>query len=84
MFKVISYEDTPRQLINFSEYTDKIVKIYVNKKSDEKQYELFLDALMRANPYDVKISENLGKMTFDGDIVDQTEDTITLLDKYVG
>jgi len=83
MFKVISYNDTPRQLVNFSEYTDKIVKVYVNKKSDEKKYELFLNALMKANPYDVKISENTNSLTFDDEIVNQTEDTITLLDKYV-
>jgi hypothetical protein len=38
---------------------------------------------MKANPYDVKISENTNALTFDDEIVNQTEDTITLLDKYV-
>jgi len=38
---------------------------------------------MRANPYDVKIVEKIDNVSFDDEIVNQTEDTMTLLDKYV-
>jgi uncharacterized protein (UPF0335 family) len=38
---------------------------------------------MKVNPYDVKIVEKVDNISFDDEIVNQTEDTMTLLDKYV-
>lgn len=83
LYEIIYYEDTPRQLVNFTTYANKIVKVVVKKKSNEKEYDRFLDALMNVNPYDVKIVEKVSSQTFDDDIVNETEDTMTLLDKYV-
>ena len=83
LYKIINYNDTPRQLFKFSDYSDKIVKVVVRQKTSEKEYDMFMDSLMKANPFDVKIVERTDLLTFGGDIVEQTEDTITLLDKYV-
>ena len=83
LYKIINYNDTPRQLFKFSDYTNKIVKVVVRQKTSEKEYDMFMDSLMKANPYDVKIVERTDLLTFGGEIVEQTEDTITLLDKYV-
>ena len=83
LYEIIYYNDTPRQLVDFSSYANKIVKVVVKQKTSEKEYDLFLTALMKANPYDVKIVEKVDALSFDDDIVNQTEDTITLLDKYV-
>ena len=83
LYKVINYSDTPRQLTKFGEYTNKIVKVVVRKKSDEKEYNRFMDALSNANPHDVKIVERTDHLIFDGEIYNQTEDTMTLLDTYV-
>ena len=83
LYKVINYNDTPRQLTKFGEYTDKIVKVVVRQKSDEKEYDRFMDSLFKANPHDVKIVEKTDHLVFDGEIYNQTEDTITLLDSYV-
>ena len=83
LYKIINYNDTPRQLFKFSDYNGKIVKVVVRQKTSEKEYDMFMDSLMKANPYDVKIVERTDLLTFGGEIVEQTEDTITLLDKYV-
>ena len=83
LYKIINYNDTPRQLFKFSDYSGKIVKVVVRQKTSEKEYDMFMDSLMKANPYDVKIVERTDLLTFGGEIVEQTEDTITLLDKYV-
>ena len=83
MYKVINYNDTPRQLTKFSEYTDKVVKVIVRQKSDEKEYDMFLQQLTNANPYDIKIIERTDDLIFDGEIVEQTEDTMTLLNKFI-
>jgi hypothetical protein len=83
LYKIINYNDTPRQLFKFSEYTGKIVKVVVRQKSSEKEYDMFMDALFKANPVDVKVVERTDDLIFGGEIVEQTEDTMTLLDKYV-
>ena len=83
LYKIINYNDTPRQLFKFSDYNGKIVKVVVRQKTSEREYEMFMDSLMKANPSDVKVVERTDDLVFGGDIVEQTEDTITLLDKYV-
>ena len=83
MFRVIKYDDTPRQLFKFAEYKDKIVKLIVVNKSSQKEYDRFVDALSAANPYDLKIVEKTSQMDFGEDAAEQTEDTLTLLDKFV-
>jgi len=83
LYEIIYYNDTPRQLVKFTDYTNKIVKVVVKQKSNEKEYDRFLEALMKVNPYDVKIVEKIDNLSFDDEIVNQTEDTMTLLDKYV-
>ena len=83
LYKIINYNDTPRQLFKFSEYSGKIVKVIVRQKTSEKEYDMFMDALFNANPVDVKVIERTDDIIFGGDIVNQTEDTMTLLDNYV-
>ena len=83
MYKVIKYNDTPRQLFRFQDYKDVIVKVVVFQKSNKKEYERFIDALSNVGPYDLKIVEKIDGSQLDDTIVEQTEDTVTLLDKFV-
>ena len=83
LYKVINYNDTPRQLTNFTEYTDKIVKVVVRQKSNEKEYNRFMQALDKARPVDVKIVERTDHLAIADEVIDQTEDTMTLLTKYI-
>ena len=83
LYKVINYADTKRQLTKFDEYRNKIVKVVVRQKSNEKEYNLFMEALSKSNPYDIKVVERTDHLIFDGEIVEQTEDTMTLLNMYI-
>ena len=83
LYKKIFYNDTPRQLFKFGEYKNKIVKVIVKTRSSEKEYDRFMESLLKANPYDIKVVERTDDLIFDGDIVDQTEDTMTLLNSYI-
>tara|TARA_B100000902_G_scaffold9442_1_gene11710 strand:+ start:102 stop:1139 length:1038 start_codon:yes stop_codon:yes gene_type:complete len=82
LYKKIFYNDTPRQLFKFGEYRNKIVKLIVKNKTSEKEYDLFLEALEKANPHDIKIVEKIDDLCFEDDI-GESEDTMTLLNKYV-
>ena len=64
---------------------DSIKLIVVNKK-DLFQFDQFVDKLLKADSHDVKIIEDysdLGANTVSDDIVENTEDTVTLLNKYI-
>ena len=57
----------------------------MNKK-DLYQYDKFTDRLLRVDAYDVKIIEDFSELdatNVSDDIVENTEDTLTLLDKYI-
>ena len=55
----------------------------VRQKSSEKEYNRFMQALDKARPVDVKIVERTDHLVHDGEIIEQTEDTMTLLTKYI-
>ena len=86
MFYNIYYEDTPYQLINTTEYKNKIVKVIVRKKSDPVEFEKFIDKLYKSNVHELKVVEN-----FDfGGIYDEEkfedeecEDTVSILNRYI-
>ena len=57
----------------------------VNKK-DLFQFDQFVDKLLKADSHDVKIIEDYSDLdanTVSDDIVENTEDTMTLLSKYI-
>ena len=69
-----------------SKYAKKFVKLIVINKKDLYQYDRFVDRLMKANAYEVKIIEDFSDMQADSvsdDIVQYAEDTTTLLNKYI-
>lgn len=84
MFHKIYYEDTPSATFKAHLYKDKIVKLFVRKRTDQKKYDRFVQKLLENSPSDLKIVENIAvndtEVDFDGEKV---EDTLTLLDKYI-
>ena len=59
------------------------MKVVVFQKSNKKEYERFIDALSAVGPYDLKIVEKIDGSQLDDTLVEETEDTVTLLDKFV-
>jgi DNA repair exonuclease SbcCD nuclease subunit len=83
MFKIIDYANTPRQMTNFEQYRDKIVKVVVREKDDDKSYDMFMQSLSKVNPYDIKVVERTVNMLAPDEDIAQTEDTMTLLNTYI-
>ena len=86
MFHQIYYEDTPYQLLDTTQYKDKIVKIIVRKKSDPKAFEKFVDKLYRSNIAELKIVENFdfcGYYKKDDFEAEESEDTVSILNRYI-
>ena len=83
LFYKIYYEDTPHQTFDAREYEDKIVKVIVRKKSDLTQFEKFIDKLYSANVAELKIVENFDFTEGEEFEAEESEDTISLLNRYI-
>jgi len=71
---------------NFTEYKNKYVKLIVVNKKDLYGFDKFVDNLLKADCHDVKIIEDFSDLdasNVSDDIVENTEDTMTLLNKYI-
>ena len=81
MFEIINYDEDTTKLD--SDYENNIVKVVTKNKKDQLKYEKFLDKLYSQNPAEVKIVENfeINIKDFEEDI--ESEDTISILDRYI-
>ena len=78
----LSFDDV--QNYDFSKYTDKYVKVIVEKKSNTFLFEAFNDHLNKVNPRDVSIVEDFSEIIFtEEDAVNQADDTMSIIDKVV-
>ena len=67
-------------------YRNKYVKLIVVNKKDLYKFDKFTDRLLKADCHEVKIVEDFSDLdanTVSDDIVKNTEDTMTLLGKYI-
>ena len=83
LFYNIYYEDLNYKLFDFREYKNKIVKIIVKRKTDQKQFEKFIDKLYNCGIQDLKIIENFVLQESADFEVEETENTIGILNRYI-
>ena len=88
LFEKIYYDDTTEdyKTHDVSKYKDKYVKLIVVNKKDLYQFDMFTDRLLGADAHEVKIIEDFSELdakNVSDDIVENTEDTMTLLEKYI-
>ena len=88
IFKKIYYDDSQNDYSKHSveKYKDHYVKVIVVNKKDLYEFDKFTDKLLKADCHEVKIIEDFSELdasNVSDDIVENTEDTLTLLDKYI-
>ena len=83
LFYNIYYEDDNYKLFDTREYKNKIVKLIVKKKTDHKQFEKFIDKLYNSGIHDLKIIENYILQEGEEFEVEETENTIGILNRYI-
>ena len=83
IFHNIYYEDTDHQMFDVTKYENKIVKIIVKKKSNITKFEKFIDKLYSVGVHDLKIVENFQLTESEEFEVEESEDTLSILDRYI-
>lgn len=87
IFKKAMYDDKKYSIaelskLDLSEYKNSYVKVVVVNKSNPYLFDMFINNLYQVNPIDITVAEDLVEID-DLEDVDQTEDTTTILNKYV-
>lgn len=89
MFEKIYYNDEKEKYDNFDyePYKDKIIKVIVDKKTDYYMFDQFVDNFYKKiNVTDIKVIEDFSDLdaaTVADDIVEKSEDTVSLMNNYV-
>jgi len=83
LFYNVYYDDTNYKIFNATEYVNKIVKVIVKKKTDQKQFEKFIDKLSAIGVQELKIVENFNIQGNEDFEVEETENTISILNRYI-
>ena len=88
IFEKIYYDDskTDYSTIDVEKYKNKYIKLIVVNKKDLYGFDAFVDKLLKIDTYEVKIIEDftdLDANSVSDDIVNNSEDTLTILNKYV-
>jgi DNA repair exonuclease SbcCD nuclease subunit len=87
IFKKFIYDDKLASIkdytdMDLSEYKSSYVKVVVVNKTNPYLFDMVINNLYQINPIDITVAEDLVEID-DIEDVDQTEDTTTILNKYV-
>ena len=88
IFEKIYYDDSTKDYSKhkFGKYKDKYVKLIVVNKKDLYGFDQFVDKLLKADAHEVKIIEDFSELdpeNVSDEIIEKTEDTMTLLENYI-
>ena len=83
LFDILYYNDHNYKLFDARELKNKIVKVVVKQKTNQKQFEKFIDKLYSAGIQDLKIVENFVLQESSDFEVEETENTIRILNRYI-
>ena len=91
IFKKIYYDDRRStdsycSTFDFTSVHGRYTKVIVVHKKDLYEFDLFIDKLLKSEAHDVKIVEDFSDLdasNVSDDIVEQSEDTLSLLNNYI-
>jgi DNA repair exonuclease SbcCD nuclease subunit len=90
MFRKIYYDDLNKNMSevivdDFTTYADTYVKVVVRNKTVPLWFDMFIEKLEKAGVLDMQVVDDHLNLYLedDSDIVNQAEDTLTILNKYV-
>ena len=90
MFHKIQYDDTDMTIediahLDTSNLTNTHIKVIITNKSNPYIFDLFLDKIQAAEPCDIKVVEDHMNLDVidENELVDEAQDTLTILTKYV-
>ncbi len=72
--------------VDFDAFADTYIKVVRQNCNNPYWFDMFIDKLYKANPNNIQIVDDHMNLNLeeDDDIVNEAEDTLTILSKYIG
>lgn len=87
MFYKVIYDDRQEVEIDaekFAHLNGKYLKVVVREKNNPYNFDLFIEAIYKNNPAQLTIVEDIDLTSYeDDDTINEAEDTVTILSKYI-
>lgn len=90
IFHKLFYDDLNIEMdtivnIDFSQYKDTYVKVIIKNKTNPYWFDMYIDKLEKAGVIDLQVVEDHFHLDLeqDDDIINEAEDTVTILNKYI-
>jgi DNA repair exonuclease SbcCD nuclease subunit len=88
MFNRIVYDDKTNDIktisnMDLTKYKNTYVKVVVSNKTNPYVFDMFINKLYDVGALDISIAEDFSDVEEDDNTVDQAEDTVTILNRYV-
>jgi len=90
LFHKIRYNDKNKSMtdilnFDFSKTKGTYIKVVVEEKKEPYWFDLFMERLQQAEPHDVQVIDSvmLLEETTPNDVLDEAEDTLTIINKYL-
>lgn len=92
LFHKVWYDDTDldmagllEQTKNFDDYNGKSVKVIIKTKDNPTLFDMFIERLEKVDPLNIQVVQDHLHLDMedDEDIIDEAEDTLTILNTYV-
>jgi hypothetical protein len=88
LYRKIYYNDDNinyDEIVDVSEYTDKFVKVIVEKKGNPFMFDKFIDRLSDINTHELKIAENFSEFLGENVVtsIEDVENTTDLMNNYI-
>lgn len=83
LFYKIYYDDTDTKGLNFTQYKDKLVKIIIKQRTDQKKFDKFFEMVYNSGPHEIKVVDNQSFLDNDSFDIEDEENTISLINKYI-
>jgi hypothetical protein len=69
--------------IDFEDFSNKYIKLFVTKKENSLEFDSFLDKLMDVENLDLTVIEDMGEVEFDEEMIDLGQDTISIISNEI-
>lgn len=69
--------------LSFDYVNNKYIKIIVQDKTNPYLFDLLMDKVYKSNPFDISVVENYIDIVADEEIIDEAQDTLTILSNYI-
>lgn len=90
MFHKVWYDDSNSTMdeilaIDFEMYKDSTVKVIIKNKLNPVWFDMFIEKLQKVNPVDLQVVEDHLNLNLEDadDIINEAEDTLTILNRYI-